>query len=145
VSDTLIAQEPKITVELKEGAISLSLNEKGFICKTAHPKLIAWLKAYAAKKPLPPFPLPPPKASPFFSRVLSAMQKIPFGETFSYKKLAKAAKNPGAFRAVGSACRTNPYPLLIPCHRVLKSDGTLGGFAFGLKMKERLLKFEGAL
>jgi O-6-methylguanine DNA methyltransferase len=138
----LIANEPKITVDFKEGKIFLSLNEEGFICKSDHPGLIAWLKAYAAKKTLPSQPLPLPKLTPFVLAVLTEMQKIPFGKTSSYKKLASAAKSPDAFRAAGGACRINPYPLLIPCHRVLKSDGTLGGFAYGLKMKERLLKFE---
>jgi O-6-methylguanine DNA methyltransferase len=73
---------------------------------------------------------------------LLELQKIPFGETSTYQKLAIKTKNPKASRAVGNACGRNPFPLVIPCHRVLKSDGTLGGFAFGTPMKQNMLAFE---
>ena len=61
-------------------------------------------------------------------QVLSATLQIPFGETRSYAWIAKKIGNPKAVRAVGQALRKNPYPLIIPCHRVIKSDGSLGGY-----------------
>jgi methylated-DNA-[protein]-cysteine S-methyltransferase len=66
------------------------------------------------------------------------------GETISYGALAAAVGHPGAARAVGSVMANNPVPIIIPCHRVLASDGTLGGYGGGLDMKRGLLKIEGA-
>ena len=65
------------------------------------------------------------------------------GATMSYGELAAAAGRPGAARAVGYAMAHNPVPLIVPCHRVLASDGTLGGYGGGLEMKRRLLRIEG--
>ena len=62
-------------------------------------------------------------------KVLAATMKIPLGETRSYAWVAKQIGKPKAVRAVGQALRSNPYPLIIPCHRVIKSDGSLGGYA----------------
>lgn len=62
-------------------------------------------------------------------RVLNATMEIPIGETRTYKQIAERIGHPAAVRAVGSALRKNPYPILIPCHRVIKSDGTLGKYA----------------
>lgn len=78
----------------------------------------------------------------FQQDVWQALQKIPYGETRSYKEVAEAVGRPKACRAVGSANRVNPIPLIIPCHRVVASGGKLGGFAGGLEMKEALLKLE---
>lgn len=66
------------------------------------------------------------------------------GATISYAELAEMAGRPGAARAVGSTMANNPVPIIVPCHRVLASDGTLGGYGGGLEMKRRLLKLEGA-
>jgi len=79
---------------------------------------------------------------PFDMRVWQALQKIPLGETRSYEEIACAIGNPRACRAVGGANSRNPIPLLIPCHRVIRKDGRLGGFASGTKIKEWLLQFE---
>jgi len=79
---------------------------------------------------------------PFEIRVWQALQRIPLGETRSYEEIACAIGNPRACRAVGAANRRNPIPLLIPCHRVIRKDGGLGGFASGTKIKEWLLQFE---
>lgn len=76
------------------------------------------------------------------SEVWQQLVQIPYGETISYAELARRAEKPEAVRAVGSACGANPIPLIIPCHRVIASDGTLGGFAWGLPYKERLLAME---
>lgn len=80
----------------------------------------------------------------FRCRVLEACRRIPFGCTASYADLARAAGSPGAARAVGSTMATNPLPLIVPCHRVLRSDGSLGGFSSpqGPSQKERMLKLE---
>lgn len=82
--------------------------------------------------------------SGFRRRVLEACRRIPHGATASYADLAKAAGSPGAARAVGSAMASNPLPLIVPCHRVLRSDGSLGGFSspLGPSQKERMLKLE---
>jgi methylated-DNA-[protein]-cysteine S-methyltransferase len=72
-----------------------------------------------------------------------ALCRIPFGKTISYGQQAKNIKNPKAFRAVGSANGKNPIPIIVPCHRVVASDGSLGGYSLGLKMKKQLLALEG--
>ncbi len=69
-------------------------------------------------------------------------QTIPFGETRSYGWMARKIGNPDAARAVGRALGANPWPLLIPCHRIIRTDGTIGGFSSGLKWKRYLLKLE---
>jgi len=83
-----------------------------------------------------------PEATPFQSRVLEALRGIPYGETRSYKDIAIALGDPGAVRAVGSANGRNPLPLVIPCHRVIGSDGSLTGFGGGLETKRFLLDLE---
>lgn len=80
-----------------------------------------------------------------FSRwVLTACRTIGFGQTITYAGLAKKSKSPAASRAVGNALAKNPLPLIIPCHRVIRSDGKLGGFSApgGINMKKRLLLHE---
>ena len=79
--------------------------------------------------------------------VLEACRRIPYGKTATYKDLARTVGRPGTARAVGGAMANNPLPLVIPCHRVLRSDGSLGGFSSprGVKDKERLLRLENAL
>ena len=80
----------------------------------------------------------------FLLRARQGIAAIPYGETRTYTDLARAAGNERAVRAAGSACSRNPIPLVVPCHRVLRSDGGLGGYAGGLEMKERLLELEQA-
>jgi methylated-DNA-[protein]-cysteine S-methyltransferase len=76
-----------------------------------------------------------------------AISRIPYGAVASYGDIAAGAGQPGASRAAGTACRTNPIPLVVPCHRVLRSDGSIGGYAGdmagGLDIKRRLLALEG--
>ncbi|MHB1539008.1 MAG: methylated-DNA--[protein]-cysteine S-methyltransferase [Solirubrobacteraceae bacterium] len=81
-------------------------------------------------------------ASGFRRKVVSLLSQIDYGQTCSYAELAAAAGSPRAMRAVGSACATNPLPLLLPCHRVLRSDGGLGGYGGGLEAKRMLLELE---
>jgi methylated-DNA-[protein]-cysteine S-methyltransferase len=80
----------------------------------------------------------------FLLRARHGIAAIPYGETRTYTELARAAGNERAVRAAGSACSRNPIPLIVPCHRVLRSDGSLGGYAGGLEMKRRLLDMEQA-
>ena len=82
------------------------------------------------------------QGSPFQLKVWKALMKIPKGQTESYGSLAIKIGVPGAARAVGTACKMNPIPLFIPCHRVVKHDGSIGEFALGKKNKEFLLKME---
>jgi methylated-DNA-[protein]-cysteine S-methyltransferase len=81
--------------------------------------------------------------TPFQRSVWEAMLEIPLGATVSYRDLAERVGRPAAARAVGQAVGSNPIPLLIPCHRVVGSDGGLGGFGGGLPMKKKLLRQEG--
>jgi len=83
--------------------------------------------------------------TPFQQAVWRALLEIPRGETRSYAWVARRVGRPGAARAVGQAVGANPLPLLVPCHRVVASDGGLGGFGGGLEMKRALLRREGAL
>jgi methylated-DNA-[protein]-cysteine S-methyltransferase len=84
-------------------------------------------------------------ASPFLVRVLKAAAGIPYGEVRRYQDVARDAGHPSAHRAVGNALKRNPLPIIFPCHRVIRSDGALGGYAGGLRIKEQLLQLEGAL
>lgn len=103
-------------------------------------ELEAWLERYVAGQP---------EGAPvgglskgFTQRVLEVVRTIPFGETLSYGEVARRAGSPDGARAVGGACHRNPFPLLIPCHRVIGGDGSLGGYAFDLEIKRELLAFE---
>jgi methylated-DNA-[protein]-cysteine S-methyltransferase len=79
----------------------------------------------------------------FQRRVLSQVMGIPKGKVSTYGRLAEKSRASKGARAVGNALAMNPYPLIIPCHRVIRSDGSLGGFGGGLKMKRELLLMEG--
>lgn len=81
-------------------------------------------------------------SSGFRLTVLDHLPEIGYGRTESYSGVAAAAGNPRAVRAVGSACATNPLPVVVPCHRVLRSDGSLGGYIGGLDAKRTLLALE---
>ena len=73
------------------------------------------------------------------------MRKVPAGKTWSYSDLAKKIGSPAAVRAVGTACGKNLIAPIIPCHRIVKSDGAIGNYGFGVETKEILLRHEGAL
>jgi len=81
----------------------------------------------------------------FRLRVQRAINRIPYGQTRSYTEVAAKAGNERAVRAAGTACGSNPIPLVVPCHRVLRSGGALGGYGGGLPMKRALLEMEGVL
>jgi methylated-DNA-[protein]-cysteine S-methyltransferase len=80
----------------------------------------------------------------FRRRVLRAINRIPYGQTRSYMQVAASAGNERAVRAAGSACGSNPIPIVVPCHRVLRTGGGLGGYGGGTAMKRALLELEGS-
>jgi len=85
-----------------------------------------------------------PEGTPFQRRVWAETARIPYGQTVTYRELARRIGQPGAARAVGQALGANPLPILIPCHRVIAADGRLGGYTGGRYLKEWLLRLEGA-
>jgi methylated-DNA-[protein]-cysteine S-methyltransferase len=103
---------------------------------------IRQLRAYFSGE-LERFSLPlAPEGTPFQLEVWRRLCEIPYGETVSYGDLARRLGNPGASRAVGLANGTNPIPIVIPCHRVIGSNGALTGYGGGLPVKEKLLALE---
>ncbi|MGL4312397.1 MAG: methylated-DNA--[protein]-cysteine S-methyltransferase, partial [Sphingomonas sp.] len=84
------------------------------------------------------------RGTAFQEAIWQALRRVPPGETCSYAELAAAAGNPGAVRAAGTACAANPVAIVIPCHRAQRSDGTMGGYAYGIDRKVELRKREGA-
>ncbi|NOT89125.1 MAG: methylated-DNA--[protein]-cysteine S-methyltransferase [Lysobacter sp.] len=86
-----------------------------------------------------------PQGTAFQMQVWRMLGTIPFGDTWSYRDLARAIGKPDAMRAVGAANGRNPLPIVLPCHRVIGADGSMTGFGGGLPIKEALLRLEGAL
>lgn len=82
------------------------------------------------------------KGTPFQQKVWRALQTIPYGETRTYKQIAEQIGHPKAYRAVGMANNRNPLPIVVPCHRVVGSDGKLVGYAGGVDLKTKLLGIE---
>ena len=80
--------------------------------------------------------------TPFRLQVWKELEKVPYGETTTYKRLAEAIGRPGAYHAVGGAVGANPLSICVPCHRVIGTNGSLTGYAWGLPMKEALLELE---
>lgn len=83
--------------------------------------------------------------SSFAKKVYRVVLRIPLGEVRTYKWVAKKIGRPKAFRAVANILKKNPLPLIIPCHRVIRKNGSVGGYLWGKKFKERLLELEKAL
>jgi methylated-DNA-[protein]-cysteine S-methyltransferase len=82
--------------------------------------------------------------SPFFQDVLRAVARVPFGSVATYKDIAESVGNPGAARAVGNAMNRNPIPIVLPCHRIVPADHSIGKYGGGVDVKIRLLNLEGA-
>ena len=80
--------------------------------------------------------------TPFRLQVWKELEKVPYGETTTYKRLAEAIGRPGVYHAVGGAVGANPLGIVVPCHRVIGTNGSLTGYAWGLPMKEALLELE---
>lgn len=105
-----------------------------------------WLDAYFQKAPLPPLPALAPKGSAFRQEVWKLLLEIPYGKTTTYGALAQTLRSRGisaAAQAVGGAVGHNPISIIIPCHRVVGSGGSLTGYAGGIAAKLRLLEHEG--
>jgi len=108
----------------------------------AFAEAVRQLRAYFGGE-LEQFDLPlAPEGTPFQMRVWRKISEIPYGETISYGELARRIGNPKASRAVGLANGANPIPIVVPCHRVIGSDGKLTGYGGGLPIKEKLLALE---
>ena len=148
---TLIASHPKVGVKVHTKAgdtlerISLFLAPKFVLdcsSKKLQDELIPWLKNYSQGK-WSLFPLPLYHKTPFTQKAARRLQSIPPGQVITYKELAHAIGHPGAARAIGSFCSGNLFPLLMPCHRVIPSSGSIGSFTPDPRIKEQLLQFEG--
>ncbi len=110
---------------------------------TSHPTLLASLKEYfMGWRTSFDIPLYPLRGTHFQRTVWQILQTIPYGRCVSYQWVARQVRNPKATRAVGNAVGKNPIPILIPCHRVIRKDGSLGGFSSGLRIKKALLEIE---
>jgi AraC family transcriptional regulator of adaptative response/methylated-DNA-[protein]-cysteine methyltransferase len=125
--------------ELREYLPLATLSEPDAEMSRAIDAVVAAAAGQVVSKPVP-LDL---QGTSFQQRVWRALSKIPFGRTVSYAELARVVESPNAVRAVGSACGANPVALLVPCHRVLRSDGDLGGYRWGLERKRTLLDAEG--
>ncbi len=110
-----------------------------------HPLMTEWVEQFLAflNGWQPHFDLPLDlQATTFQLRVWQALREIPYGETRSYREIAEAIGQPSAVRAVANACAANPVPLIVPCHRVIRSDGEIGGYGLGVERKRALLEQE---
>lgn len=122
--------------ELRFGAERSGRNEAG------NPAVARQLAEYFAGTRTT-FELPlAPRGSEFQMRVWAELMRVPFNGTISYAELARRIGSAGAARAVGRANATNPIAIIVPCHRVVGSDGSLTGYAYGVDVKRRLLDFE---
>ncbi len=123
-------------VDMEEGDADVEVTGSDFAYKQTQ----EWFKNYFLNKS---YHLPiKPMVVDFNQDVLNEMSKIPLGSTLSYSELATSVGKPKAARAVGYACGCNSLPLIIPCHRVIAKDGSLGGFRYGAKLKQALLDLE---
>lgn len=139
-------QEDQVVATKLALAPRFELCFSGDIPKSASQAMRGWVQDYLEGHHRPfPSRLKKEGLTPFSQKVLDAMEMIPFGETLSYGEVAQKIGSPRGMRAVGNACRLNPFPLIIPCHRVISSTGKIGGFAYDLRIKEALLAFEGPL
>lgn len=125
------------------GIHTLSLNPASDAPLKEHPHLRTELAEYfdGTRRSFD-VPLAPGGRTTFTTAIHTALTEIGYGETISYAQLAERVGSPHAVRAAGSACGSNPLLILIPCHRVLRSDGGLGGYAGGLPAKQFLLDLE---
>ena len=129
----------------KEGLHTLNLNENKeniLFELSKNNKYLTQLNEYFAGK-RKQFDLPLVLiGTPFQTKVWDYIQHIPYGETQTYNEVAHGIGHPRSSRAVGNALHVNPIPIVVPCHRVIRSDGGLGGFGLGIDVKQKLLDFE---
>jgi methylated-DNA-[protein]-cysteine S-methyltransferase len=133
-----VPDKASLTGQIPPGAIETSTPPKEIL------KITAAVRAYFKGEPIQIHfdDLPLDACTPLQRHVLRAVYEIPFGQTRSYGDIAKAVQRPKAARFVGTTMANNPFPLLIPCHRVIKSDGAIGMFGGGEDLKARLLQHE---
>ena len=123
---------------------SISLNElhtntkETYLIKQAHQEMMEYLKEERFDFTFPIHY----SGTAFQEKVWHALLEIPYGKTKSYKEIATQIGHDKASRAVGSACKNNPLLIVVPCHRVIASNGKLTGYAYGLSLKEKLLTLE---
>lgn len=146
----------KLTIAEQKERIHFILFSAGSRASNPHPdwsisgsavidEAVRQLRAYFAGK-LTRFDLPlNPEGTPFQLEVWRELQKIPYGKVISYGELASRIGRPKASRAVGAANGSNPIPIVIPCHRVIGSNGKMTGYGGGIWIKEELLKLENAM
>ena len=123
---------------LAEEFSEAELNEDAAALEEARRRILAFIAGSASLGTIPV----DIRGTVFQRRVWSELARIPRGETRSYQQIAQAIGKPRALRAVGSACGANPVALVIPCHRALRADGGLGGYAWGIERKRKLLAAE---
>ncbi len=130
---------------LKICRIQISLAEE-FSCSIdgegLEEKIFAWMDSYSKRQKGPPLPLILSSLTPFTLKGLKAIDSIGMGNVASYGEIASRAGCAKGARAIGNVCNKNPYPLVIPCHRVIQGDGSIGGFAYSLRIKKALLSYE---
>lgn len=140
----------QLTFGHRSAAQALGGLDESLLCEATaaakNSKVVKRLQAYLAGKPddFRDLKLAISHLTPFQRRVVDRCRRIPYGQTMSYGHLADAVGAPRAARAVGSVMRCNRFPLLVPCHRVVNSDGSLGNYSAptGVSMKARLLELE---
>lgn len=126
------------TVKKKKNTDGITINEKKL--PILEKKILDYMEGSLKDMALEPVFL---AGSEFEKKVWEAASKVPFGKTSSYREIAEICGRPQAYRAVGNAMGKNPVLILVPCHRIIKSDGSFGGFSAGPELKEKLLELEG--
>ena len=129
---------PKELEKYCQRHLGLGVREGSEYTRNAKQQILKYLEGKSQSLDFPVIHL----NSPFRKKVLEVERNIPYGETCSYGEVAKMVNNPRASRAVGSANAKNPLPLYFPCHRIITSNGNLGGFGGGLNVKQYLLDLE---
>lgn len=125
-------------IEIVLGGDQVYKDEPTKVISMAKEQLLAYLSGNLRQFTFPYFA----DGSQFEQSVLSSMKDIPYGEKVSYKQLAINTSNANAYRAVGTVCKKNKLPILFPCHRVIKSDGSIGQYSGGTQIKKKLLSLE---
>ena len=135
-----------VGVHLLTESEEISKTEEESKCSPLLIKACTQLTEYfAGKRTFFSLPIKFTTGTPFQHSVWNALRDIPYGETRSYEDIAVAIGNPKAVRAIGQANHNNPVLLLVPCHRVINKNGSLGGFGCGVEIKKQLLQLEGVL
>ena len=152
---------PLLIAATREGLVRVAYEREGMdavlqtLASTISPRVLAAPRRlddaafqldeyFAGRRRVFDVPLDLRLAAGFRRLVLAELTGIPYGSTRSYTQVAAGTGHPRAVRAVGSACASNPLPLVVPCHRVLRSDGSLGGYLGGVQIKRTLLQLEAA-